>query len=186
MFGRWLIVALIGVSLLGGYPYAALLLNRVLGTNTATLTEHDGRTSTLVFGPSAPRPDWVPVPASAWVVTATQWVSGKPNLPAGSVDLLSHQGTDALKSFFVDALAERDCVVADNGTGNLAPQVAQYLAIDKFLSADCPKAASALSITIRTSAGWVLPSRMVEVRWQRAPNIEAASPLTPRASPSGS
>ncbi len=69
MGGRSFFVALVIVSFLAGYPYAALILNRILGTNTSTLLEHDGRHSVLTMGPNAPRPDWVPMMPRAWVIT---------------------------------------------------------------------------------------------------------------------
>jgi hypothetical protein len=46
MWGRLFLGLVLAVALVAGYPYAALLLNRIIGTNTVVFTERDGTQST--------------------------------------------------------------------------------------------------------------------------------------------
>ena len=47
MWGRLFLGLVLAVALIAGYPYAALLFNRIIGTNTVVFTERDGTQSTL-------------------------------------------------------------------------------------------------------------------------------------------
>ncbi|HEV2546171.1 MAG TPA: hypothetical protein VGU20_02430 [Stellaceae bacterium] len=58
----------LGLVLLYGSPYAALLLNRVMGPWSATAIEADGSTTRMEFGTDLPRPDWVAVMPDADIV----------------------------------------------------------------------------------------------------------------------
>lgn len=167
MFGRILIVVLLVVSFGGGLPYAALLLNTVLGTTTAILTEHDGTRRTLITGRYIKHPDWVPMMPSTWVITGSQWISGLPTEPAGSVDLLSHASVEKISTFYTEALQKLGCKVSDRDNGQLAPETAAYLGIAKLMAGYCEKSANSISIRIGTPEGLLLPSRVIAVQWQR-------------------
>lgn len=166
MFGRILFLSLLGLSLLGGYPYAALVLNRIIGTSTATLIELDGRQSVMI-GPNAPRPDWVPIMPQAWVITGANWVAGVPHLPQGSTELLSHASLDGIAAFYGAALHKAGCEIDDDRLGGIDPALAAWFEISMVISAWCPKKKSMFSVQIRAPSGIVLPTRLIELSWRR-------------------
>ncbi len=51
MSGRLLFGLLVAVTVVAGYPYAGLVLGRMLGTSTVVFSEHDGTQRTMVMGP---------------------------------------------------------------------------------------------------------------------------------------
>ena len=75
MRGSFLLGLLLAVTVVAGYPYAGLLLGRIIGTSTVTFSEHDGIQRTMVMGPDAPRPEWLPILPRSVVVQAAHWLA---------------------------------------------------------------------------------------------------------------
>ena len=55
---RRLIALLIVLAIVFGAPYAAALLNRLMGPWSAEAVEADGSRTHMQFGQDLPRPDW--------------------------------------------------------------------------------------------------------------------------------
>src|SRR5207245_5415508 len=91
MRGRILFGILLAVTIVGGYPYASLIVSRIIGTSTVVFTEHDGIQRTLVMGPDAPRPAWLPTLPRSFIVQAGHWVPSPGREIAGDVELLTHK-----------------------------------------------------------------------------------------------
>ena len=69
---RWLWPLLIVVTLVFGASHASVLVNAMLGSWSATAIEQDGSATSMQFGQSLPRPDWVPVYPNATIVQASK------------------------------------------------------------------------------------------------------------------
>src|SRR5262245_51883122 len=104
MSGRFLLALLLAVTVVAGYPYAGLILGRIIGTSTVTFNEHDGVQRTMIMGPDAPRPAWLPILPRATVVQAAHWLPSPDREVAGSVELLTHKGVDEIKRYYLDEL----------------------------------------------------------------------------------
>jgi hypothetical protein len=166
MWGRAFIGFVLLVSLVAGYPYEALILNRVIGTNTVLFGEQDGLRRTLIMGPDAPRPEWLPNLPRALVVQAGHWLPSPGREVAGDVELLTHMGVDEIKRFYLEALRGAGFEMRDIGHGPLNAATAAYLGIDNTLHGYRGDARLAISVVTRSAGGLVLPSRTVQIHWQ--------------------
>jgi hypothetical protein len=167
MRGRLFFGLVLVVALVAGYPYAALIVNRVIGTNTVVFTEQDGLQRTLVFGPDAPRPDWLPMLPQSLVVQAGHWLPGPGREIAGDVELLTHKGVEEIKRFYLDALSAARFDTRDVGYGTLDAPAAAYLGIANVLEGYRRDEDLTITVTTRTPDGLVLPSRTVQIHWQK-------------------
>jgi hypothetical protein len=153
-------------ALLASYPYAALAINRVLGTYSVVLTEHGGLQRTLIIGPNAPRPDWVPLLPGSMVVQASHWLPSPDRPVAGDVTLLTRDDVDEVRRFNLSSLPAMGFDVHDVGIGTLNAPLANYLGIANILEGHRGKDDIAIRVTTRTPSGLVMPSRTVEIHWQ--------------------
>jgi hypothetical protein len=167
MWARVFFGIVLVVALLAGYPYAALLINRVIGTSTVVLNEQDGTQRTLIMGPDAPRPQWLPMLPRSAVVQVSHWVPSPGREVAGDVALLTHKGVDETKRFYLDALQAAGFDMQDIGYGPLNPPTAAYLGIANILQGHRNRDDLTITVTTRTADGLILPSRSIEVHWQR-------------------
>ena len=166
MWGRLFLGLLVAVTLLAGYPYAALILNRVLGTGTVVFVEHDGVSRSLIMGPDAPRPDWLPLPPRSVVVQAAHWLPSPGREVAGEVELLTHQGVDEIKQFYLDRLRSAGFEMRDLGYGPMNPLTAAYLGVDNMLQGYRRDTKLQVGVTTRSRDGLIVPSRIVQIHWQ--------------------
>jgi hypothetical protein len=166
MWGRAFIGLLLLLSLVAGYPYAALVLNRALGTNTVVFGERDGQQRTLIMGPSAPRPDWLPILPRSLVVQAGHWLPSPDREIAGDVELLTHNSVEDIKRFYLGGLAAAGFQMRDIGYGPLNAATAAYLGIDNTLTGYRGEAKLAISVVTRSPDGFIFPSRTVQIHWQ--------------------
>lgn len=168
MWGRLFFGLILAVSLVAGYPYAALILNRVIGTSTGVFTEHDGVQRTLILGPDAPRPDWLPMLPRAIIVQAGHWLPSPGREIAGDVELLTHKGTDEIKSFYLPALRAVGFDMRDIGYGgSLNAATAAYLGIANTLMGYRSGTDVTITVTTRSADGLILSSRVVQIHWQK-------------------
>ena len=72
---RRFLFSLILIAVLFGSPYAAWLLNRVMGPWSAGLGHQDGSVSQIHFDPTMPPADFVPVFPGALIVQSSRLVS---------------------------------------------------------------------------------------------------------------
>lgn len=165
MRGRLLFGILIVLSLVAGYPYAGYVVNRSLGTGPVTFVEHDGTSRTLIKGPDAPRPDWLPLMPSSLLVTAGHWMPGPAQSPAGDVELLSHAGREAIESYYLDALREAGFTLRDIGIAPLSAPEAALLGQSGTLIGWRRDSGLKVTVQISTRSGLIIPSRLVQIHW---------------------
>ncbi len=161
---------LVAIAVTAGYPYAALVLFRLIGTNTVVLTEHDGVQRTLVSGPAAPRPGWVPVLPGAFTIQAAYWLPSTGREIAGSVDLLTHKSVDDIKRFYLDGLEAAGFDARDIGYGYLNAGAAAFFGVDNELLGYGGKSDLTISVTTNAPSGFLLRPRTVHIQWQRWEN----------------
>jgi hypothetical protein len=166
MWGRLFIGFLLAVGLVAGYPYASLIIYRVIGTNTVVFTEHDGVQRSLIMGPDAPRPEWLPVLPRSIVVQAGHWLPSPGREVAGDLELLTHKNVDEIKRFYLDRLNAAGFEMRDIGFGPLNALTAAYLGIDNSLLGYQRATKLAITVTTRSADGWLFASRIVQVHWQ--------------------
>ncbi len=174
MWGRILLGLLVAISLAAGYPYANLVLTRLIGTNTVVFHEHDGNVRSLISGPDAPRPEWLPMLPRSWVVEAGHWLPSPDREVSGSVELLTHAGVEDIKQFYLDRLGAAGFAMRDLGYGPLNPATAAYFGIDNMLQGYWRDAKLAITVTTRAPDGLIIRSRLVQISWQ-----SRADPPTP-------
>jgi hypothetical protein len=158
---------LLVVALVAGYPYASLIVNRIIGMNTVVFTEHDGRQRTLISGPDAPRPEWLPVLPRSFIVQAGHWVPSPGREIAGDLELLTHKNVEEIKRFYLDGLNAAGFDTRDIGYGPLNPLTAAALGIANMLQGHRSDGDLTITVTIHTADGFILPSRTVKIHWQR-------------------
>lgn len=166
MWGRLFLVALLAVALVAGYPYASLILNRIIGTNTVVLTESDGSQRKLIMGPDAPRPDWLPILPQAAIVLASHWMPSPGRDVAGDLELLTHKGVDEIKKFYLEQLRLKGFETRDAGFGTLNAASAAYLGIANILEGYRSDTGMTIGVTTRSASGLIMPSRTVQIHWQ--------------------
>jgi hypothetical protein len=167
MRGRLFLGLVLAVALVAGYPYAALILNRVIGTSSVVFTERDGLTRSLVMGPDAPRPDWLPALPQSLVVQAGHWLPSPGRDIAGDLELLTHKGVEEIKRFYLDALGAAGFATRDIGYGTLNAPAAAYLGIANMLEGHRAVDDLTITVTTRTPDGLIFPSRTVQIHWQK-------------------
>jgi hypothetical protein len=167
MWGRLFLGLVLAVALVAGYPYAALILNRVIGTSTVVFTERDGVARTLIMGPDAPRPDWLPTLPRSLVVQAGHWLPSPGREVAGDLELLTHKDVEEIKRFYLDALGAAGFDTRDTGLGPLNAPAAAYLGIANALEGHRDADDLTITVTTRTADGLIFPSRTVQIHWQR-------------------
>lgn len=175
MRGKLLRGILTALVVVAGYPYAGLVLNRVIGTATVAMIEHDGTPRSMVMGPAAPLPAWLPQLPRAWTVTATHWLPSPDRPIAGGHEVLTHTSVDEIKRFYAAALAEAGFVMRDDGIGTLTPPVAVYLGIDNTLVGTRADGL-VISVVTRSAGGLIFPSRLVQLNWTVPQRAAAARP----------
>ncbi len=163
---RRLYIALVVLAVVAGYPYVSLVLMRVLGTNTVVMTEHDGTARTLVSGPAAPRPTWVPDLPRALTITRSHWLPAPDRAIAGGADLLSHKAPIEISQFYLDKLKALGFDARDIGTGLISPAIAAWLGIEKQILAYREDDDMTVTVDINSPSGLLLRPRLVKVHWQ--------------------
>jgi hypothetical protein len=166
MRGRLLFGILLALSMAVGYPYAALVLNRIIGTNTVVFVERDGLQRSLIMGPDAPRPAWLPILPRSLIIQAGHWLPSPGREVAGDVELLTHKDVEQIKRFYLDGLNAAGFQMQDVGYGTLNAPTAAYLGIDNMLHGYRSDTKLTITVTTRSSGGLILPSRAVQIHWQ--------------------
>jgi len=156
------------VVTLVGYPYAGWLVTHLLGTATVVMTEHDGTQRTLVMGPGATHPDWLPVMPDALVINAGRWLPTPSQPEEGDLEILTHTGLDDVRRFYTDNLRQQGFDVKDLGLGTLNPMTAAYLGIDGMLYGYRAATKDEVALDIRSASGLILSSRVLQIHWRKA------------------
>ena len=167
---RWRLffLLLVVIAVMAGSPYAALMLNRVMGPWSVVAHEADGSNTTMQFSQDLPHPDWVPVPAGASIVQSSHLVSKGHPEGFDSLELAVHTSFEDTRRFYLDRLAAAGFVVDDLGTGNLNTASARYLGVAGQLFGKRDATSDRISVDIRTPDGLVVPSRLIQLHWWKA------------------
>lgn len=164
---RFLPIALGLIAIVAGYPYASVLIYRMVGTHTVVMTEFDGMQRTLISGPSAPQPDWIPRFPRSSLVQASHWLPSPDRAVAGGQDILTNANPGDIKQFYIERLKGQGFDIRDVGFGELAPQTAAFLGIDGQLLGYRAVDDVTISIGIGTPSGLLLRPRIVKLHWQQ-------------------
>ncbi len=116
---RRLLLGLVLIAVLFGSPYAALVLNQVMGSWSATAIEQDGSVTQMTFDPNMPPPDFVPVFPGASVVQSSRVVSPAAPSGVGFIELAVHSSAEEVRDFYRARLAAAGFTVDDLGTQGL-------------------------------------------------------------------
>jgi hypothetical protein len=101
---------------------------------------------------------------------------------AGNVELLTHKDVEAVKRFYLDAFNAAGFNTRDLGYGTLNAPLANYLGIANTPQGYRNDTDLTVTVTTRTSSGLILPSRSVQIHWQK---WDKSLPLTQAAAVSG-
>ena len=167
---------LVLIAALFGSPYAALVLNRVMGPWTASAIEQDGSVTQMSFNQDLPPPDYVPVFPGASVVQASRVVSQQFPSGVGFVELAVHGSADEVRDFYRSRLEASGFAVDDLGTQGLNPATATYLGVAGTLAGKRPGTDDVVVVQIRTEEGIVLRSRLVQLSWRKLSEWPAGQP----------
>ena len=161
-FYMWLVSAVAFATVLGGYPYFGLAMSRVIGTGPVVFIEHDGRTTTTIHGPDAPRPEWVPVMPDSWVNTASHRPKSPGGHGGGNLVLLSHDGLDAITAFYMHELKVAGFRIVDTTSDLAALPMSGF---DRILSGWNDDTKTMIRVDVTTASGILLPSRSIQMMW---------------------
>ncbi|MFO1183419.1 MAG: hypothetical protein U1E56_01370 [Bauldia sp.] len=163
---RWLPFLLLAIALVAGYPYASAIIFRAIGTNTVVFAEADGLRRTLISGPDAPRPAWVPNLPGALTVSAAHWLPDPGRAIAGDLDLLTHKDVDDISRFYLDALAKAGFDARDIGYGLMGEKAAAFFGVDGQILAYRAEDDITVAVSIEAASGLILRPRLVKLHWQ--------------------
>jgi hypothetical protein len=162
---RILAFIVLGVVLLYGSPYAALVLDRVMGPWSATAIEVDGSTTRMEFGADLPRPEWVVVMPGADIVQASHLVSRQHPQGFGFLDLATRASEEDVKAFYRTRLEAAGFTVEDLGLGPLNAATAAYLGVAGTLLGTRAATSDQIAIQIGRLEGVIRPSRLLQIKW---------------------
>jgi hypothetical protein len=153
----------------------------VLGTGTVSFAEHDGSSRSMIAGPDAPRPDWLPLMPWSLIITAAEWVPSPIQEPAGHVELLVHDDVDTIKAFYLERLRDAGFVARDIGTAPMSPELAAWFSVSGFVVGWNARTRTEVRVEIRGSDGMIFPSRAVQIHWWEtdAPKFAVSQATTP-------
>ena len=173
---RRFLLGLVLIAVLFGSPYAALLLNQVMGPWSATLTEANGSVSQLNFDPSMPPPDFVPVFPGALVVQSSRLISQDAPSGIGFLELTAHGSAEEVRDFYQTRLAAAGFSVNDLGTQGLNAATAAYLGLDGTIVGTRSATDDVVTVQIRGEEGILLRSRLLQLNWRKLSEWPAGQP----------
>jgi hypothetical protein len=152
---RRFLLGLVLLTVLFGSPYAALVLNQVMGAWSATAIEQDGSVTQMTFDPNLPPPDFLPVFPGASVVQSSRVVSKDAPSGVGFLELAVHD---------------------DLGTQGLNAATAAYLGVAGSLVGKRASTGDVLTIQIRDEEGILFRSRLLQLSWRKLSEWPAGQP----------
>ena len=173
---RRFILGLVLLAVLFGSPYAALILNQVMGAWSATGIEQDGSVTQMTFDPNMPPPDFVPVFPGASVVQSSRVVSKAAPSGVGFLELAVHGSADDVRDFYQARLAALGFTVDDLGLQGLNAATAAYLGVAGTLVGKRSSTDDVLTLQIRDEAGILLRSRLLQLSWRKLSEWPAGQP----------
>jgi hypothetical protein len=173
---RRFLLGLVLLAVLFGSPYAALVLNQVMGAWSATAIEQDGSVTQMTFDPNMPPPDFLPVFPGASVVQSSRVVSKDAPSGVGFLELAVHGSAEEVRDFYQARLAATGFTVDDLGTQGLNAATAAYLGLAGTLVGKRASTDDVLTIQIRGEEGILLRSRLLQLNWRKLSEWPAGQP----------
>jgi hypothetical protein len=171
---RRFILGLVLLAVLFGSPYAALVLNQVMGAWSATAIEQD--VTQMTFDPNMPPPDFLPVFPGASVVQSSRVVSRAAPSGVGFIELAVYGSADAVRNFYQARLAAAGFTVDDLGTQGLNAATAAYLGLAGTLVGKRASTDDVLTIQIRDEEGILFRSRLLQLSWRKLSEWPSGQP----------
>ena len=173
---RRLFLFLLLIAVLFGSPYAAFVLNRVMGPWSAGLGHQDGSVSHVYFDPGMPAPDFVPVYPGALVVQSSRLVSQDAPSGVGFLELAVHASAAEVRDFYRAELQAKGFTVDDLGTPGLNAAAARLVGTDGTMVGKRPGGDDVLLLQIGTEEGVVVRSRLLQLQWRKLSEWPAGQP----------
>ena len=173
---RRFLLGLVLLAVLFGSPYAALVLNQVMGAWSATGIEQDGSITQFTFDPNLPRPDFVPVFPGASIVQSSRVVSKAAPSGVGVLELTVQGSAEEVRNFYQARLAATGFTVDDLGLQGLNAATAAYLGVAGTLVGKRSSTDDVLTIQIRDEEGILLRSRLLQLSWRKLSEWPAGQP----------
>ena len=79
----------------------------------------------------------------------------------------THKGVDEIKTFYLREFVRLASIQATSGYGTLNGPAAAYLGVANILQGYRSDTGLNISVTTRTASGFILPSRTVQIHWQK-------------------
>jgi hypothetical protein len=173
---RRFLLGLVLIAVLFGSPYAALILNQVMGPWSATAIEQDGSVTHMRFDSGMPAPDFVPVYPGASVVQSSLLVSQAFPSGVGSLELAAQASAAQVRDFYRSRLEAAGFTVTDLGTMGLNPAAAALIGTDGTMFGKRPTTDDAVTLQISTEEGVLIRSRHLQVSWRKVSEWPAGQP----------
>jgi hypothetical protein len=170
------LLLLLVVFLMYGSPYAALLLNRAMGSWSADAVEHDGSVTHMVFDPNLPPAEFVPIYPGASVVGSSRLVSKDAPSGVSFLELAVHGAARDVRDFYLSRLGAEGFAVDDHGTLGLNARAADFLGVAGAVSATRAATDDYIVVQISTEEGLVVRSRLVKLQWRKLSELIRAQP----------
>lgn len=162
-----IILAMLTIAVLTGAPYAAWVLNRLVGTNATVMPDAAGVMHQVILGPAAPVPDWLPRLPGEGVVMASRWSPGGEMLDEGDLEVLTHKGLDECRDFYRQALQRQGFVLDDPSQPQVDPAIAAWLALDGDLLAHRSATGHQIQVQFRSPQGMILQPRLIQIHFRQ-------------------
>jgi hypothetical protein len=173
---RRFLFSLILIAVLFGSPYAAWLLNRVMGPWSAGLGHQDGSVSQIHFDPTMPPADFVPVFPGALIVQSSRLVSRDAPSGVGFLELAVQGTTREVRNFYRTRLEAAGFTVDDLGTPGLNAAAAALVGTDGTMVGKRPATDDVLVVQISTEEGVLVRSRLLQLQWRKLSEWPASQP----------
>jgi hypothetical protein len=173
----WIIAGIVALAFgTGASNYVSALIYRATGTWSTAYVDGTGEAVAMTLGPAAPVPDWMPRPRGTVVVTASRSLTGPLARQFATLDFATRMSKADLDRFYDEELAAAGFTITRRDADIVDPQTARMLGVDGELLAIHHDNGGHLKISIRTSNGWILTSRIVQLAWWDKPLVPPPAP----------
>lgn len=174
---KWIIAGLIALSYVTGIGnYVSALIYRVNGTWSTAYVDGTGEAVAATMGPNAPLPAWLPRPPGSVIVTASHSYMGPQRRQFATLDFATRMSKTEIDRFYIEHLQAEGFKIVERDADVLEPLLAGILGVDGMLIAAHSEKDWRVKVSIRSSSGWILPSRIVQVYWWDWPMAMGSRP----------
>ncbi len=170
MFGRLFITILIVLMILAvGAQFLYYGFTHIMGTRTVVMVMHNGTQKTLISGPNAPRPDWVPIMPKALLANAGYWVPNpierQSGQKSGTIDLMSFAPLEDIQYYYLSELKKLNFTTQGSPTGKFDQAFTDVLGVESTVYGYHEATKREFLATIFAPWGWPIASRSVQIKW---------------------